>query len=110
MCLISLLVNLLMYITIFLFLVGCKPVSENDQVFFENQLVMESNDSVAAYAIPNIVSTPEGTVFCIATARIGDNHDWGNVQQVVVSRSLDNGVTWENPRIIASIKNSRRIT
>ncbi len=96
-------VVLLIGITIFLFIVGCKPDSKNNRVFFENQLVMESNDSVAAYAIPNIVSSPEGTVLCIATARLGDNHDWGNVQQVVVSRSVDNGVTWENPRIIASI-------
>jgi len=89
---------------VFLLNTSCSII-DNTKPFFENQLVMESNDSVAAYAIPNIVSTPNGTILCIATARLGDNHDWGNVQQVVVSISSDNGLSWQGPKVIASIDN-----
>jgi hypothetical protein len=90
---------------VLLFLVSCNLKEEKSKAFFKNQLVMESNDSVAAYAIPNIVSTPAGTVLCFATARLGDNHDWGNIQKVVVSISDDGGKSWVCPKTIASIKN-----
>lgn len=83
--------------------ISCKYQPQQQKSFFDDNVILESNSRVAAYAIPNIVSTPSGTILCFATARLGDNHDWGNVQQVVVSRSVDNGVTWENPRIIASV-------
>lgn len=95
--------KLLLAIVIFL-MVSCQS-NKNILPYFEDKLVMESNDTVSAYAIPNIVSTPEGTILCFATARLGDNHDWGNVQQVVVSRSTDNGATWEGPSVIAEIDN-----
>jgi len=84
---------------------ACNPIIEDSKLIFENQLVMESNNTVAAYAIPNIVATPKGTVLCIATARLGDNHDWGNIQEAVVSISSDNGKSWTTPKTIASIDN-----
>ncbi len=86
-------------------LICCQPQPEEHHAFFEDKLVLESNSIVAAYAIPNIVTTPYGTVLCFATARIGDNHDWGNIQKVVVARSTDNGETWEAPEVIAAIEN-----
>ena len=82
---------------------ACKQTENKQKPFFQDQLVMESNDTVAAYAIPNIVSTPKGTILCIATARLGDNHDWGNIQEAVVSISSDNGKSWETPKRIAFI-------
>ncbi len=82
---------------------SCQHPQSQQKAFFDDKVILESNSCVAAYAIPNIVATPKGTVLCFATARIGDNHDWGNVQEVVVSRSTDNGETWESPKVIAAI-------
>lgn len=87
-------------IVIILLIAGC---AESERPFFEDREVLTSNDRVAAWAIPNIVTTPNGVVLCFATARIGDNHDWGNVQQVVMLRSADNGATWQGPQVIAAI-------
>jgi len=92
-------------ILLLLFTFSCQQDKFGHKPFFEDQLVMESNESVAAFAIPNIVSTPKGTILCIATARLGDNHDWGNIQQVVVSISTNNGRSWESPKVIAAIDN-----
>jgi len=86
-------------------IISCAGNRDSDSPFYEDQLVMESNERVAAYAIPNIVTTPKGTILCFATARIGDNHDWGNVMEIALVRSTDNGVTWEDPRTIAAIEN-----
>ncbi len=79
--------------------------SSNDKAFFDDKIVMAISNEVAAYAIPNIVTTQKGTVLCFATARYGDNHDWGNVQKIALTRSFDNGITWEKPWIIAEIDN-----
>lgn len=84
--------------------ISCYQQKQED-AFFNDQLVAAADSRVAAYAIPNIVCTPSGTVLCFATARIGDNHDWGNIQEVVMIRSLDNGTSWEKPRTIAHIDN-----
>jgi len=92
----------ILYLLLLLFF-GCNQ-SKEKLPFFEDISIMESNDSVAAYAIPNIVSTEEGTILCFATARMWDNHDWGNVQKVVVSRSTDNGQSWSSPQVIAAIE------
>lgn len=95
------LIILFSIIAILIVITSCKQKTES---FFENQVVLESNSLVAAYAIPNIVSTPNGTVLCLSTARFGDNHDWGNIQEVALVRSLDNGQSWEKVQTIASIK------
>ena len=84
-------------------LLSCQRSVMDDEAFFEDKEVLKSNDRVAAYAIPNIVSTPKGTVLCFTTARIGDNHDWGNVQEIAMIRSTDNGKTWKDPLTIAAI-------
>jgi len=90
----------------FIFILGsCQESGIFYKAFFENQVVLKSNERVAAYAIPNIVSTAKGTILCFVTARIGDNHDWGNVQEVAMILSTDNGETWEDPQIIAAIDN-----
>ena len=61
--------------SISLLVISCNGNQKYGSPFFEDKLVMESNERVAAYAIPNIVSTPKGTILCFATARIGDNHE-----------------------------------
>jgi sialidase-1 len=93
------------YRIVFLFigifcLISC---TSTQKPFFENHQVLKSNERVAAYAIPNIISTNNGIVLCFATARIGDNQDWGNVMEVIVIRSTDNGETWDGSNVIASI-------
>jgi len=80
-----------------------SKAQEQSYPFFEDRIVLEADDRVAAYAIPNIIATEKGTILCFATARIGDNHDWGNVMEVVVIRSTDNGATWTKPEVIASV-------
>lgn len=85
--------------------VSCQHTQTQQKAFFDDKVVFESNTYVAAYAIPNIITTPNGTVLCFTTARIGNNHDWGNIQEVVLVRSLDNGNTWKRPQIIAAIEN-----
>lgn len=89
----------------FFIVISCQYPQTQQKPFFEDKVVLESNSRVAAYAIPNIVTTPNGTVLCFVTARIGDNHDWGNIQEVVVVRSKDNGISWEEPQLIAAIDN-----
>ena len=88
-----------------LMIMSCQDPRTQQSAFFNEKIVLKSNKRVAAYAIPNIISTPNGTVLCFTTARIGNNHDWGNIQEVVVIRSLDNGNSWGKPEVIASIEN-----
>ena len=88
-----------------LMIMSCQDPQTQQNAFFNDKIVLKSNKRVAAYAIPNIISTPNGTVLCFTSARIGNNHDWGNVQEVVVVRSLDNGNSWGNPEVIAAIEN-----
>lgn len=90
---------------VFLLAISCQNSQTYQKALFEDKLVFESDTLVAAYAIPNIVASPTGTILCFATARIGDNHDWGNVQKAVVSISSDNGNTWDSPKTIAAIDN-----
>lgn len=87
---------------IFLIVISVSFIqSENETAFFENQDVLKNGNGIGAYAIPNIGVTPKGTVLLFATARHGDNHDWGNLQRAVLLRSTDNGNSWEAPKMIA---------
>ena len=52
------------------------------------------------YRVPGIVCTRNGVVIASAEARKGTGGDWdGN--DVLIRRSLDNGITWEAPQVIA---------
>ncbi len=90
--------NIVLLLTGFLTLsfmsLSCNGRYAGNKPFFEESAYLAKNDSVGAYAIPNIISTGDGTILCFATARMGDHHDWGNVQKVVMLRSTDNGETW----------------
>lgn len=91
------------FLTLFFMALSCNGRYAGNKPFFEESAYLTKNDSVGAYAIPNIISTGDGTILCFATARMGDHHDWGNVQKVVMLRSTDNGETWEPLRTIAEI-------
>lgn len=86
-----------------LLLGSCK--TSTDHPFFEDRIVLKQEADVGAYAIPNIVVTPRGTVLLFATARMQSNVDWGNEQKVVLVRSLDDGQSWLAPQIIAARPN-----
>jgi len=101
--------KLVFYLQVLIFLLlllsTCSFYEDESNSVFDDKLVMVSDSEVAAYAIPNIIATPKGSILCLATARYGDNHDWGNIQKIALSRSFDEGKTWEEPKIIASIPN-----
>jgi len=94
--------SIISYLILQIMLLSCQQNSGIEKALFEDREVLVSDDRVAAWAIPNIVSTEKGTLFCFTTARLGDNHDWGNVQEVAMIRSINNGQTWEGPVTIAA--------
>ena len=50
------------------------------------------------YRIPGLVVTKSGVILAYAEGRITNGSDWDNIN-VVMRRSLDNGVTWEDPKV-----------
>ena len=53
------------------------------------------------YRIPTLVYTQKGTLLAFAEARVGGTSDWAGMS-LVMSRSLDNGKTWEPMKKLAS--------
>ncbi len=54
------------------------------------------------YRVPAIVSTAKGTLIAFAEARKSERGDWG-VQDIMMRRSSDGGVSWDDPRIISRV-------
>lgn len=52
------------------------------------------------YRVPGIVCTPRGVILVSTEARRGTGGDWDD-NEVLLRRSVDNGVTWEPPRCVA---------
>jgi sialidase-1 len=56
------------------------------------------------YRVPGILCTPNGVILATTEARRGRGGDWdGN--DVLLRRSLDGGVTWEEAQVVASCDN-----
>lgn len=59
--------------------------------------------TVASVRIPGMAVTGNGTIIAVADARVDGSDDLGggtNNIQIALMRSTDNGLTWEQPRII----------
>ncbi len=72
-----------------------------DQAFHMNQapLFWAGQEDCHTYRIPALAVTPKGTLLAFCEARREARKDWGNID-LVVRRSLDNGVTWGPIQVI----------
>ncbi len=57
----------------------------------------------AHYRVPSIVVSPAGTVIVVTEARASERGDWG-LQDILMIRSYDGGVTWDAPRKIVDLQ------
>lgn len=71
-----------------------QPFLESVEVFASGQ------NGVALYRIPGVVTTAKGTVLAYCEARKSTKADWGEIE-VHLTRSIDGGQTWEQPKHIA---------
>jgi len=70
--------------------------------FFEKTDVFKARTyGFYTYRIPTLVYTQNGTLLAFAEARVGNTSDWAGMS-LVMSRSLDNGKTWEQMKKLAS--------
>ena len=74
------------------------------QALFEQVNIFEAETGgYAHYRVPAIAVSPKGTVLAFVEARKNSSGDWGT-QDIMMRRSTDSGQTWEEPRVIASVK------
>lgn len=95
----------LLLITIGLFISACSTTSK-DRVVTSKQLSgptafidlfnAESNDEIACYRIPAIVTAPNGDLLVAIDERVPSCGDlkWSKDINIVMRRSVDNGETW----------------
>ena len=57
------------------------------------------DDDVAAYRIPGLVTTSEGTLLCVYDVRYNSSRDLQGRIDIGLSRSTDGGQTWERMRL-----------
>ncbi|WP_165452255.1 sialidase family protein [Paenibacillus thalictri] len=68
--------------------------------FCEKQDFEKSGDrGYWVFRIPGLITTKKGTVIAWYDARMGKGSDWDPID-IVIKRSFDNGVTWEEPRVL----------
>ncbi|MAS37424.1 MAG: exo-alpha-sialidase [Anaerolineaceae bacterium] len=68
--------------------------------FFETTDLFERGvGNYVMYRIPGLCTTPNGAVLAWTEARQGRGGDWDDID-IVMRRSFDNGVTWDEPRCI----------
>ena len=67
--------------------------------FEQNDIFVSGEDGYHTYRIPVMAVMPSGTILAFAEARKNDPWDDGDID-LVMRRSLDNGRTWSNMRIV----------
>jgi sialidase-1 len=73
-----------------------------DDPFFEKTDVFRARThGFYTYRIPTLACTQKGTLLAFAEARVGGTSDWAGMS-LVMSRSLDQGRSWEPMRKLAS--------
>ena len=75
--------------------------------FQQTDIFEAGQGGYAHYRVPAIVVTPKGTALAFAEARKSLRGDWGT-QDIVMRRSLDRGLSWDAPKIIARLKEAVR--
>lgn len=66
-------------------------------------LVFKSGDGgYATYRIPAIVKAPSGDLLAFCEGRVNNAGDFGNID-IVMKRSLDDGVTWSTLQIVVDV-------
>ncbi len=74
-------------------------VEETKDSLSLNTLFKQGEDGYACYRIPAIVTTNNGAVLAFSEARKSGCSDTGDID-LVMKKSVDNGVTWSNIKII----------
>lgn len=70
-------------------------------MFKVTHLFEARNGGYHNYRVPGILCSPNGVILATVEARRGGGGDWdGN--DVLLRRSLDGGVTWQEPQLVAS--------
>ncbi|NLJ86595.1 MAG: exo-alpha-sialidase [Firmicutes bacterium] len=72
-------------------------------MFRERTLFKAGVGAYAAYRIPSLLTTDSGTILAFCEGRRHSVSDAGDID-ILMTRSLDSGVTWEQPRVIVSGK------
>ena len=67
----------------------------------KQDLFRQGMNGVPVYRIPALAVTQRGVVVAVSDARAGEGDDLPNDIDLAMRRSLDNGVTWSAPQIIA---------
>ena len=76
----------------------CPPPMVADGVA-RSDVFVSGQDGYKAFRIPSLVVTRKGTILAICEGRKRSFSDQGNID-LVVKRSLDDGITWEKMQII----------
>jgi sialidase-1 len=75
---------------------------EMPEPFLHKQVLFQARSAgYQNYRIPGISVAPDGTILAYCEARYGQGGDWDLID-ILMRRSLDNGVTWELPRRVVA--------
>ena len=72
-----------------------------DPLFSITNLFEANTNGYTNYRIPGVCVTPGGVAIVHTEARYGRGGDWDAIN-IVMRRSLDNGQTWDEPRILVN--------
>jgi sialidase-1 len=68
--------------------------------FCDKQIFERSGDrGYTVFRVPGLITTKKGTVIAWYDARKGRGSDWDPID-IAMKRSFDNGVSWEQPRVL----------
>lgn len=66
----------------------------------DSTVVFEPTGTYTSIRIPALLLTKKGTLLAFAAGRTGNGSDWVEMD-LIMKRSIDNGITWEPTKIIA---------
>lgn len=80
--------------------IAVKQLSDNYTWFTGVVVRKAGDDSVHTYRIPGIIKTPKGTLIAVYDIRYKSSRDLPGNIDVGMSRSTDNGISWEPMKVI----------
>lgn len=78
------------------------PDDPEDAVRTDTRLFYNGFENSAAYRIPSLLTTTEGTIIAAIDKRQSGSADQGNID-TVIKRSTDGGVTWEETKTLVNL-------